>query len=301
MQKFLAGIVLYNADIQRLYTEIKSILFQVELVVLCDNGSTNIYDIEKIIRKFENIVLLKNEHNLGIGVASNQILKYAYENKYDWVLLLDHDTICPSNIIREYSKYIGNDSIGMICPKVVDKEIVNNNIYGSSEKNIEYINRCIQSATFVKTVAWRQSNGFNEWMFIDFVDFDFCKRLEINGYKILRCNTVTVDHQLGKRERTSNADFFNKLYKLTNFRGFKYFTYKNVYSKARVFYCTRNNIVYIKTYKDTINIAKEWKDFFSRIVRRIIRSKNKWMIFKETIKGIVAGIKFDDNNIINGK
>ena len=40
---------------------------------------------------------------------------------------------------------------------------------------------------------------------------------------------------------------------------------------ARVYYCTRNNIAYIKIYKNHINNLKEWEEFILRIVKRIIR------------------------------
>lgn len=293
MSKHMAGIVLYNAEIERLSIEIKSVLPQVDLICLCDNGSLNIKEIERLIEDEERIVLIRNEKNLGIGVASNQICKYAEQNGFDWVLMLDHDTVCPSNLVSTYKEYTADTAIGMMCPNVVDLEIVNNSYCSANTVGIEYIDRCIQSATFIRTGAWKKCQGFNEWMFIDFVDFDFCKRMELAGFRIMRCNTVTVDHQLGKRVPTKHADFFRRLFQKTDINLFKYLTYENEFSAARVFYCTRNNIAYIKEYRNSIDVKKEWKDFWLRIIRRLLRSKNRRMIFCETIKGIRAGIRSD--------
>lgn len=291
MPQILAGIVLYNPKIERLLLEMESIMSQVDRICLCDNGSVNIALIEEKIRMSEKVILIKNRINLGIGVASNQICSYADRNGFDWILLLDHDTICPSNLVDTYTKYVGDPLIGMMCPNVVDKEIVYNKYNSTCKEETEYVKRCIQSATFINVSAWKKCNGFNEWMFIDFVDFDFCKRIELNGYRILKCNTVTVDHQLGKRVTTKFAKFYMDLYKITGIRTFKYFTYKNEFSKERVYYCTRNNIVYIKLFGENLNRKEEWKEFFVRILKRILRSKKRFMIIRETIRGARDGLK----------
>lgn len=291
--KVIAGIVLYNAEIDRLLMEINSILPQVDRICLCDNGSSNITLIEKRICRSDKIILLKNEENLGIGTASNQICVYAEKNGFEWVLMLDHDTVCPSNLIDTYKQFTENALIGMMCPNVVDKELVHNIYKSTGNEKTEYIKRCIQSATFVRISAWKKCGGFNEWMFIDFVDFDFCKRMELNGFKILRCNDVTVDHQLGKRVKSKNSDFYMKLYKKTGITIFKYFTYKNKFSKERVYYCTRNNIAYIKFFGTYLDKKRERKEFWIRIFKRILRSKNRFMIIKETIRGIYDGIRTD--------
>lgn len=295
MIKTMAGIVLYNAEIERLFMEIESVLPQVDLICLCDNGSTNIDMIEKKIGENEKIVIIKNENNLGIGTASNQICLYAEKKGFDWVLMLDHDTVCPADLVATYKKYIDDESLGMLCPNVVDKELARNQYNSIGDGEIEYIQRCIQSATFVKITAWKKCGGFNEWMFIDFVDFDFCKRMEINGFRIARCKTVTVDHQLGKRVKTKNADFFMNLYHKTGKSIFKYLTYKNEFSEARIYYCARNNIAYIKLFAGYIDKKKEWMIFFSRIFKKLIRSKNRLMVIRETVKGAYAGVK---SNII---
>lgn len=289
--KVMAGIVLYNPDIDRLLDEINSVLPQVDFVCLFDNGSDNIGIVEEKTKEIENLKLLKSVCNLGIGTASNRLCKYAKENGFDWILMLDHDTICPANLIDTFKKYTNDKEIGMLCPNVVDKEIVNNIYISATGKEIEYINKCIQSATLVRLNAWEKCGGYNEWMFIDYVDFDFCKRLELNGLKIGRCTTVTVDHQLGKRIKSKYEKFYSSLYNRTRIKAFKYLVYKNVFSKARVYYCTRNNIVYIKMFRNYIDTGHEWRKFYFGILKRILRSTNRPMIICETIRGMRDGFK----------
>ena len=104
--KYIAGIVLYNPDLGRLKENIESICKQVDKVILIDNGSDNIREIEDLIKEYLNCILLKNGENMGIAYALNQILKYAYENDVKWFLTLDQDSVCSRNLINTYSKYI---------------------------------------------------------------------------------------------------------------------------------------------------------------------------------------------------
>ncbi len=293
MTKIMAGIVLYNPDIDRLLSEVNSIFSQVDHICFCDNGSKNISVIKEKIANTSKIHYIYNDNNLGIGKASNQICSYAEQNGYDWVLMLDHDTLCPDKIVETYSKYIDDDTIGMLCPNVIDKELVKNKYNSIDGRDTEYINRCIQSATFIRVSAWRKCGGFNEWMFIDFVDFDFCKKLEINGYKLLRCKSISIDHQLGKRIFSKREQLYRWVAEKTKIKIIGYLAYKNVFSKERVYYCTRNNIAYIRIYQEYIDKRREWRDFFSRIIRRIIRSSNRVMIVRETVRGIIDGYKTD--------
>lgn len=72
--KYIAGIVLYNPDLGRLKENIESICKQVDKVILIDNGSDNIREIEDLIKEYLNCILLKNGENMGIAYALNQIL-----------------------------------------------------------------------------------------------------------------------------------------------------------------------------------------------------------------------------------
>lgn len=81
MNNILAGIVLYNPQIERLILELKSIEKQVQKICMFDNGSNNYSEIEKVIESIsfrDKIVLLKSADNKGIGYALNKIFEYAF-------------------------------------------------------------------------------------------------------------------------------------------------------------------------------------------------------------------------------
>ncbi|MCA1386833.1 glycosyltransferase, partial [Bradyrhizobium sp. BRP05] len=78
-----AGIVLFNPEIERLNENIEHIRKQVPMVILVDNGSSNLEDVKSLIYDLPNIILLENGKNLGIAQALNRILRKAQKEHYE--------------------------------------------------------------------------------------------------------------------------------------------------------------------------------------------------------------------------
>ena len=106
--KTCAGIVLYNPDINRLEENLKSILPQVDSVILVDNGSKNTVEIDEFTLQYvrSDVRLVRNAKNEGIAKALNQILDYAIQNEAEWFLTLDQDTVSYPGLIECYLKHI---------------------------------------------------------------------------------------------------------------------------------------------------------------------------------------------------
>ena len=99
------GIITYNPNIERLNENINAVIDGAEIIIV-DNNSENINDIEYIINKYPNIKIIKNSKNLGIAKALNQAMEYGYMNSYDWMLTLDQDSVCPFDYISKMSNIL---------------------------------------------------------------------------------------------------------------------------------------------------------------------------------------------------
>lgn len=244
MKKYCAGIVLYNPEINRLNENISAIKNQVDKVILIDNNSSNIEEIKNLIKDEKRVDLIRNNQNMGIAIALNQILERANKEGYEWALTLDQDTICPHNIISEYELNINSyPDIGIICPYIIDINISNGDEYKLVEnKDPEFIERCITSGSLTNVKIWEKIGGFDNEMFIDYVDFEYCKRLEINNYKILLINKVAIFHEVGK---SSLVKVFNKQFSINN------------HSELRKYYYFRNRVYTYRKHKNYYNLTKE--------------------------------------------
>ena len=238
-----------------------------------DNGSDNIKNIEDcVLNNWKNITIIKNGKNEGIAKALNQMFEFAIEQQYEYVLTLDQDSVCPDNIIEEYNKYLDEHKLGSLCPQCVDRNF-------KSELNNEdviEVDKCITSASLVPVSAWNDVGGFNEELFIDFVDHDFCAKLKEHGYRILQIGSVKLSHELGK----------GKNYSILGVK----FTALN-HSAMRKYYMVRNWIYYMNEHKDIINLKAEKKSYRLFFFKTLIFEDDKLKKMKQMLKGRRDGIE----------
>lgn len=236
-----AGIVLYNPSIERLKKNIDRISTQVDEVILIDNHSKNIEEIIGLTNIYGNVFLQNNSENLGIAIALNQICEAARKRNSDWVLTLDQDTICPEKMIKKMSEHTDREDIGIICPQVD----YGNGQHTRNKSNVEfeYPYACMTSGSLTRISAWKKIGGFREDFFIDFVDNDYCMRLGLNGFRILRLNSCVIQHELGETVER-------------RFLGIKKIKYVK-HSPLRLYYMSRNNLFFINQYRKNLNVPKE--------------------------------------------
>jgi len=265
----MAGIVLYNPEKKRLKENIDAIINQVDKIVLVDNGSDLTLDTKDFFGEAsDKVVLIRNSENKGIAKALNQILESAKSGGYRWVLTLDQDSVCPDNIIEEYSKYLDLDKVAMISACIVDRNV---GVKEEEDKPVTSLKRCITSATLNRVDVLYQVGMFDERLFIDYVDYEMCTRLRINGYKIIRVNKVRLLHEVGK---SKNVKFLGRQFVVYN------------HSPIRKYYYTRNVLYYIKKYKSHIDYKKEKKDFLIHTILVLLYENNKLKNLKNILKGI---------------
>ena len=191
-----AIIVLYNPDEERLKNNVNAVKNQVSCIIFVDNAKMS--SIDSFIKEADiedKAVYINNEGNKGIAYALNRGIEYCVCNGISWALTLDQDSIVPCNMISEYEKYTSNPDIGIICCTINynDKETY----FAGKSDAYAYVDECITSASYIRTSLCEQLGGFDERMFIDRVDFEYCYRLTKKGFKIIQVRDVILAHQLG--------------------------------------------------------------------------------------------------------
>ncbi|MEK4452292.1 MULTISPECIES: glycosyltransferase family 2 protein [unclassified Paenibacillus] len=268
-----AGIVLYNPDISRLQENMNAIHPQVDYLILIDNASENINEIESVTRDFEKVILLKNDKNYGIATALNQIVQYSSSKFSEWVLLLDQDSVVPKNMIEQFSKYRTIDSVGIITPRIVDRNYLEE---VKNDSETAYIEKCITSGSFINISLFKKLGGFDEKMFIDFVDFEYCARVRKANYKILRINSIVLLHQLGSMKVYR---ILGKTIRVTN------------HSSLRHYYYTRNTVYYYKKHKDFLKKTYPGLTTLKKVAKILAFENKKTEKIKCVFKGLIDGAK----------
>lgn len=291
--KIAVGIVLYQPDITRLEQCIVNLEKQVDKIYVFDNSEkeTTLND--------ERIVYMTEGENRGISYALNRIMEKAKIDGFDWVVTMDQDSIVPDGMIEGFKKCIASHpDVGIICPQVIDKR----RVYSVAEKNKEEvcIDFCITSASCTSIKAWEKCGKFDEWLFIDLVDNEFCKRIRLSGYKILRLNEWVLDQEFGKIIPKSEREqkFWLAVSKILHNQNFAKFSYKKFVSPLRVYYTNRNIIYVNKKMKKYGHVGYEnynckgYPGFIiSFMIPSILRAQDKKAVFMATVKGVCDGKK----------
>lgn len=272
--KVCACIITYNID-EKINEVINSIINQVGYVVIVDNASNDkTIEILNNINNFKNIHIIFNKTNNGIAKALNQGLEIAKINGMEWLITLDHDSICNEEIIDGMlminEKYLSNYKIAILAPQVYEvqkKDFISNK---NNKEDYTEVKECIQSGSLFKIEAFDNIGYFNEDLFIYHVDFEFCERALEKGYKIIQCNNTILYHEEG--------------YKIEKrLLGKK--TFYNNYSSTAIYYITRNTVYMAQTY-GVFYLKRIIKDFVYILLFDNQR-KQRLLYWK---KGLIDGI-----------
>lgn len=288
-----AGIVLFNPELTRLIACIENLKQQVSKIYIFDNSSMSIH-----INDDSTVYITENK-NKGIAYALNRIMERAQKDGFEWVVTMDQDSIVPCGMIDGFKEGIrSHANLGIVCPQVIDKR----RIYLVAENNEQesYVNFCITSAACTSVEAWERCGKFDEWMFIDLVDNDFCKRITLSGYKILKLNKWILDQEFGKIIPKSEwkQKFWVGVSKILHNQNFAKFSYKKSVSPLRVYYTNRNVIYVNKKLNKYGSIGYENYNckgylgfIISFMIPSILRAKDKKAVLEATMRGIHDGKK----------
>ena len=200
MRNIAALIITYNT-VNEFSKNVLSLKKHVGEVIVVDNGS-NKETLSMLRGLKEEITLIELNENKGIAYALNRGIEYAVNNDFQWVLTLDHDsTVSDSMISNMLSVYNSIDEsekekIVMLTPKHVEEKQMDV-VSKSQENKWEYVLTEITSGALTKADFYK-NELYDEKLFIDLVDHDYCLRINSMGYKIIRVNSAILIHNLGE-------------------------------------------------------------------------------------------------------
>jgi rhamnosyltransferase len=206
---FFAVIVTFN-PCPKVIDNVRVLVGQVDLVVVVDNGSVReSIPVLQSLSSEANVLVLRNEKNLGIGAALNIGIKHGTSLGYQWVLTFDQDSRTASSYVQEmsqiYARVPDNEDVAIICPTYVQEKTglrFAHRTENSQEIDVSLLNysevaTTITSGNLMKTELFSQIGFFNEELFIDLVDHEFCLRCRNARMRIIELHDVVLTHNLG--------------------------------------------------------------------------------------------------------
>lgn len=286
MNSVAAVIITYNVE-NDFENRINKIKGKVDEIIVVDNGSNS--ETISMLKKLEKeITIIYLEENKGIAYALNRGIEYSIEKGYGWILTLDHDSIVTDDMIRNMLKCYESfdeelkEKVAMLVPVHVEEKEYQSS--GDKEKiskpYIEVLTE-ITSGALTKADIYNNVGLYDEKLFIDLVDHDYCLSLKRKGFKIIQVNSAVLIHNLGESIKKNILGLIKMI--PTN------------HSPLRRYYMSRNRHYIWDKYKE---------DFPSWVLtdkRRFITENLKIILFEdrkiEKFKYIKKGIKDYKNNI----
>ena len=281
MNKIAAVVVLYNPEMH-VIDNILSYSNQVDKIFAIDN-SENINPL--FVTKINSIAKVEytsNGANLGIATALNAGANNAMLMGFEYLLTMDQDSeAIPDMISNLLECYSVDSKIALVSP------LIQHNKGKNVELNInapcKQVFTAWTSGSLVKLKALQIIGGYNEDFFIDYVDHEFCLKLNKIGFKVYQCDKTFIKHNLGEIEEINL--FFRKVY-TTN------------HSSIRLYYRIRNRFYLKKKYK------KIFPEFFKQDDIEFWKSLLKVILFEQKklikIKMMIIGY-LDYRKSKNGK
>lgn len=194
-------------------------------VIILDNNSTN-ESVEKINNWIANkktaisYKLLINKQNLGFAGGNNPGIKYAIQNKSDYVLLLNNDTTVDPNFLEKLVKVGESDkNFGIIGPKIYyesDKKRIwfgggkftwfgggrhldfNKIDDNSADETIKEINFMTGCCFLIKREVIEKIGLMNENFFLYYEDTEWSLRAGEYGYRIIYAPCSHIWHKVSR-------------------------------------------------------------------------------------------------------
>jgi len=149
----------------------------------------------------------------------------------------------------------------------------------------EKIKICVSSGSLTNVKIAKSIDGFDEKLFIDHVDHDFCLRLYRAGFYVIRANKVWIFHEIGKIKKIY---ILHGIGKITGIKWLLKPYHILNHPPIRIYYQTRNLLYMLRKYKKefTDHPLRYWTKFFFGMFLRILSEDRKILKTVAFIKGL---------------
>lgn len=273
-----AVVVCFNPP-AGLAQRLAAIAQQVDFVVLWDNASQPAVCVPDELADHK-ITLLRQEQNLGMAAALNQSLAHAVDQGAHYAVLFDHDSVPLQNMLKHLHQALqptAQQPVALAAPRIryalpdircrwpqtQGDGPCFKLIYADEMNAPTPVDLAISSGMLLDLAIWQQLGGFDENLFIDLVDTEYCLHARAHGYRVLACPQAQLQHTLGDVDRKNLAGMT---------------MYPTHHSALRHYYINRNRWVLTARYGRHFPgwLAYEWLGAAKLFIKAMLFEPQRW-------------------------
>ena len=270
VQKTAAVVILFQPE-QSVEKNISSYIKFTDKVYVYDNSEISNDALLQSLSQHQNkIAFIHDGKNEGIAKRLNQACALASQEGFDYLLTMDQDSYFDKPAIVNYFECIdafkNKSKVSMFGVNHEKQSTDFNCLYKKT-------NFLITSGSIINLNAYRNIGAFDENLFIDFVDVEYCFRSVLKEYDIISFPNIFMHHKLGESLEKRSLKSLQK-------------TKRSFHSSVRLYYMTRNFLYLNKKYKDQfavqLNVNK--KDLLNRIKNKLLYHQNRFTTIQYLFK-----------------
>jgi len=288
--KVLAIVITFNPDLGFIH-RCKLHLAQFDSLLIVDNASQaeGRDFVEQTVSLYPKTTVIWNQINLGIAAALNQGVAFARQSGFEWVCTFDQDSTITQDYLSDMMKVaLAAECVGrvaLVSPYYVDETTRNISRFASKYQQtsngveLGLVVVTITSGDLIPTRTFDIVGLFDESLFIDLVDYDFCFRCLDNKLLVVEAKNVSLIHNGGSVS----------LHK-TIVRSRPFVT--SNHSAFRTYFIARNRMIIYRKYicKHPIWCLRDIKLFCKELITTALFEDNKYNKLINTARGLIHGL-----------
>ena len=180
---------------------VNRILEQAGALIIVDNASdANAREMLRTIAANPAVTLILNPANWGIARALNLGIARASASGFQWVLLLDQDTVVRGDLLAKLlavrAAFPEPERLAVIGAEFEEERPGHER--GAPWQDVESV---ITSGSLIPLAAHAAIGPFREEFFIDYVDSEYCFRARAMGYRVIKTTERLMSHTIGTPSR----------------------------------------------------------------------------------------------------
>ena len=276
-----AVMVTYNPDLS-LKQNVEALLPQVGKVIIVDNASSPAEQrlIAHVASVFK-VEVIWNEKNQGIAMGLNKGIDLALSGgQYSWIATFDQDSrVQPTYLATMFEAYATcpfRDGVALIGANYAlgTYEYHDEPIVASNKPAFLEVKTLMTSGTLVKSCVFPKCGQFDESLFMDYVDHEFCLRLRQHGFRAIQARHAVLVHRLGS---PTSHHILGKRFMVSN------------YSPSRHYSNARNRLLVYHRYltSETLWVLQDVGKWLKETMKMVLVESNR----AEKLVSIAQGVR----------
>ncbi|MFT6408407.1 MAG: rhamnosyltransferase [Arenicella sp.] len=245
IERVLAIVVTYNPDCGPLSDALSELIKQGCKVVVVDNGSNNLSEIENAASAIssdspaDSLLVMPQPYNVGLGAAHNVGIQHAKAEGYNYVLIMDQDSLplehMLENLVSAHKAKSSNSKVSAVGVSYLNSDNGSESFFvrfGALKFARHYCcdkdsDGCLQadflisSGSLIAVAAIESIGEMDEGLFIDHVDTEWFLRAKHKGYKAYGVCAAVMRHGLG--EQTHRVSLGGRQRNVPQHKSFRYY------------------------------------------------------------------------------